>query len=230
MTAGRWTCVSFQFSIWDAEQIRDLYAARPGYHFQFSIWDARNKAAPVWNAYMRLSILYLRCAATVAVYEYAADDSLLSILYLRCGAKTGRPWCLRRHLYAFQFSIWDARPGRRGRARQGPDLSILYLRCCSNRAHTRWSLLVLSILYLRCACCFGNSPSLRFNSSFNSLFEMRRRTPRIRRRFLRCAFNSLFEMLLEEADYESLGEIELSILYLRCQRRSHFVWAHKHST
>ena len=174
------TGLDFQFSIWDAViriakdmGIKIIYIP---FNSLFEMHGVVFGGGRCWR--VALSILYLRCPRG-CLCGCRRIRHTLSILYLRCTPKDLE--IIRRTVEkCFQFSIWDA--------------STL----CASFTHI-FSLLSLSILYLRCkyeldlAICAALS-----SKSFNSLFEMRENCTDSGRARCRCklSFNSLFEMLL----------------------------------
>jgi len=141
----------FQFSIWDAATRRRVVSRSYAYRsFQFSIWDAADRDLQLYQAYLDLSILYLRCSEPTSLL-LTTSTSKLSILYLRCREKG--LLLNQAVVLCFQFSIWDAAgelpPGWSCRPRH--TLSILYLRCWRGYVGgTALLMNTLSILYLRC--------------------------------------------------------------------------------
>lgn len=117
----------------------------------------------------------------------------VSILYLRCGDRIIAP--SRRRVDGFN-SLFEMHA------------QLLPNRCLLNYD--------VSILYLRCAVCTRQLPSLSAPTRFNSLFEMREDAAG--QPFWRHdgCFNSLFEMRRRRSTSAPCHSYRVSILYLRC--------------
>ena len=126
---GHWEIViPFQFSIWDAFVVWDGERWREtDYPFQFSIWDAE-RCCP-------------RCVVSQSAFQFSIWDAY--------------PWSAWRgllKLHSFQFSIWDAGvwDGYTAAVRYTAFNSLFEMHI-QESIFPAYNIIVLSILYLRCA-------------------------------------------------------------------------------